>query len=304
LRVTAYTIVVQSAANVGNFLAHGRGTAPVTVDDTAPLFSGITGNNTAFYPITDGYRDSFQPSVHVNEGGRLWLQVFTTKGALVNTIALPHAAAGTFTPVWSGTDTHRRLMPDGAYRYKFIADDAVQNRRNSASYTVHLSRKRIVNRAASFTENGDAGLFFTTDSTCTAHRTDLSLFPHGVWLSNVCNPAANNFQVVAGDYLFKVPAAVRYNSIRLQTYGNTSSAPEPVLSIIYNAATKQYDAVGVGHMAKNNVNVHTTYGTVHGSAHVDSFHLVDVSLGVPNTVSPEDYDIGTVTITVSYSLLQ
>jgi hypothetical protein len=242
--------------------------------------------------------------VHVNEGGRLWLQVFTTKGALVNTIALPHAAAGTFTPVWSGTDTHRRLMPDGAYRYKFIADDAAQNRRTSASYTVHLSRKRIVNRSASFTENGDAGLFVTTDSSCTAHRNDLSLFPHGVWLSNVCNPAGNNFQVVAGDYLFEVPAAVRYNSIRLQTYGNTSSAPEPVLSIIYNAATKQYDAVGVGDMEKNNVNVHTTYGTVHGGAYVDSFHLVDVALGVPNEVSPEDYDIGTVTITVSYSLLQ
>ena len=300
----SYSIVVQSAANVGNFLAHGRATAPVIVDTTAPLFSGITGNNTAFYPIVDGYRDAFQPSVHVNEGGRLWLELFTTKGARVNTIALPHAAAGTFTPVWNGTDSRRRLMPDGAYRYKFVADDAGHNRRISASYVVHLSRKRIVNRAASFTQNGDAGLLITTDTTCTGYSYGLSLFPHGVWLSNVCDPSNDNFQVVAGDYLFKVPAAVRYNAIRVEAYGNTSSAPEPVLSIIYNNATKQYDPVGVGSLTKNNTNVHTTYGTVHGSAYVDGSHFVDVSLGVPNVVSPEDYDIGTVTITVSYSLLQ
>jgi len=144
----------------------------------------------------------------------------------------------------------------------------------------------------------------TTDTTCTGYSYGLSLFPHGVWLSNVCDPSNDNFQVVAGDYLFKVPAAVRYNAIRVEAYGNTSSAPEPVLSIIYNNATKQYDPVGVGSLTKNNTNVHTTYGTVHGSAYVDGSHFVDVSLGVPNVVSPEDYDIGTVTITVSYSLLQ
>jgi hypothetical protein len=194
-------------------------------------------------------------------------------------------------------------LPDGAYRYKLIADDAAHNRRVSASHVVHLSQKRISSRVLTLAANGDTGLLVTTDTTCTGYSYDLSLFPHGVWLSNVCDPSNNNIQVIAADYVFKVPAAVRYNAIRVESYGNTGNAPEPLLSIIYNNATKQYDPVGVGSLTKNDTNVHTTFGTVHGGAYVDASHLLDISLGVPNEASPEDYDIGTVTITVSYSVL-
>src|SRR5207237_8297023 len=131
----------------------------------------------------------------------------------------------------------------------------------------------IAHHRVNLSENDDARQLRTNDSTCTQYNYNASAFPHGVRLSNGCDPVGgSNFQIVAAEYLFKVPAAARYNGIRLSSYGNTINAPEPVLSIIYNAATKEYDPVGIGDMEKNRTNERTTYRTVHGSACFNSGH--------------------------------
>src|SRR5205814_2179883 len=87
-----YTIVVNTTSTTGGVTLEGTATANVTVDRTAPVFSGITGNDTTTYPVVDGFLDAFHPSVHVNEGGSLRLEITTTTGARVRVIAQPHAS--------------------------------------------------------------------------------------------------------------------------------------------------------------------------------------------------------------------
>ena len=86
-----YSIVVTTSAKSGNVTLHGTATATVRVDNSASTLSGITGNGNTFYPVVDGYKDTFRPKVHVNEGGSLWLEVFTMSGTKVKFISHRHA---------------------------------------------------------------------------------------------------------------------------------------------------------------------------------------------------------------------
>src|SRR6185369_10087245 len=70
-----YTIVVSTTSTTGGVTLLGTASADVRVDRTAPAFSAITGNDTTTFPAVDGFLDTFHPSVHVNEGGSLWLEI-------------------------------------------------------------------------------------------------------------------------------------------------------------------------------------------------------------------------------------
>jgi flagellar hook assembly protein FlgD len=116
-----YTIVVTTTAVSGGATLHGTATATVKVEDSAPTLSGVSGSGTTFYPVVDGYQDLFQPTVHVNEGGSLWLEVFTTSGAKVKVIAQPHASVGIFQLRWDGRNLTGGMVAEGWYRYRFVA---------------------------------------------------------------------------------------------------------------------------------------------------------------------------------------
>ena len=299
-----YTIVVATAASAGGATFHGTAQAPVHLDNHGPAFSGISGNGATFYPVHDGYQDVFQPHVHVAEGGGLWLRVENPAGSLVKLVAKPHGGAGTFVISWNGTNRANRLVPAGAYRFKFIAQDSAGNRSGSAAYVVHVSRAHLVNKAVTIVKNGDTGNVGSSDWSCTQYNYN-SNFAHGVWLDNVCDQNYDGVQAIFADYGFSVPGAVRYNSIRVQSYGTPIlHAPEPIAALIYNFATGDFDGVGGAYLAHNQSPVTSTYGTVAGAQHVSGSRVVVVSVGVPNTYYLEDYDIGAVAITVSYSVLQ
>jgi flagellar hook assembly protein FlgD len=297
-----YTLVVTTTATVNGADLQGTATRTVRVDDTPTHFKGITGNGFTFYPVTDGYLDTFGPKVTVDEGGGLWLEIYNSSGSKVREIAFPHASKGTMQFHWNGRTAGGGLLKAGTYRYFFKAQDAAGNRSLSANYHVNLRHEHIVNKTATLHHDGRDGVLSTTDLSCTGASFGLSAFPHGVWLDNVC-PRSDGDQVIVGAYTFTAPGAVRYNNVRLRSYGNTIDAPEAIAAIIFNWSTHGYDTIGGALVSQNNVNAWTNFGTVSTTNRVSSSRAIKVVIGVPNITPPEDYDIGLVELTVSYSVL-
>jgi flagellar hook assembly protein FlgD len=298
-----YTIVVTTTRVSGSVTLHGKATATVRVDDTPPALSGVTGNGATFYPIADGYQDTFRPRVAVNEGGLLWLQVFNGAGVKVRSIGAGHASPGTFERVWNGRNDAGALVAQGRYRYRFVADDRAGNRRISANAYVSVSRKRLVNTSVTLSQHGDAGAINSSAWYCADYSYPLSEFVRGVWLLNVCDEYYDGFQSIWANYSFTVPGAIRYNSIRVQSYGNTIYAPEIIGSLIYNFSHAEWNGVGALTLTSN-ADAWSTYGTVAASGRVSGGRIVKVQVFVPNSYPPEDYDIGVVRITVSYAVLR
>ena len=82
-----YTIVVTTTANRDGSTVDATAVATVRVDDSAPVLSNVTGSASTFYPLDASYRNAFRPSVHVSQGGSLWLEIFTVSGTEVNVVA-------------------------------------------------------------------------------------------------------------------------------------------------------------------------------------------------------------------------
>src|SRR4029077_7117115 len=123
-----YTVAVATSAAGGGITLHGSASEPVRVDHTGSVLALTGGNGATFCPVVDGYLDTFGPTVAVNEGGTLWLQVYTTTGALVAQIAQIHAGAGTIRVNWNGRNRGNVLAAAGTFRFRFLAQDLAGNR--------------------------------------------------------------------------------------------------------------------------------------------------------------------------------
>ncbi len=299
-----YTIVVTTSGARDGVTLHGSATATIRVDDTLPILGGITGNGTTFYPLVVGYEDTFQPKVNVSEAGSLWLEIFTTSGTQVNVIAQPHASIGTFQLTWNGRNLANVVVAEGWYWYHFVAANLAGTRSSSVDYRVYVSHKQLVNKTGTFSLNGNRGMILGSDSTCEQYSYALSAFSNGIWLDNFCDEAIDGFESISTQYSFTVPCAIRYNSITVRSYGNTIDPNEDLLSAIYEPSSRGYDGVGSVVLTRYDTDTWSTLGTVGGADHVSAGHVIAVTVGIGDANPPEDYDIGTVQITVSYAVLQ
>jgi flagellar hook assembly protein FlgD len=298
-----YTIVVNTTSTTGGVTLQGTATANVTVDRTAPAFSGITGNDTTTYPAVDGFLDTFHPSVHVNEGGSLWLEITTTTGARVRVLAQPHANSGTFRFSWTGRDAAGRGVPAGSYHYRFIAQDRAGNRSLSRTSLVRVSYQRTLRAGVRVARNGNLGRVSTTNARCTQYSLGFSNFEHGLFLDNLCDRGFDGNQFIYADYTMAVPGAVAYHSISVRALGETIHAPEPISAYVYDFTHGTWDLVGTAMLTKNAKPVRTTFGPISGLHHVSLRHRVRVRIAVPDKVTPEDYDIASVSMAITYSVL-
>jgi flagellar hook assembly protein FlgD len=301
-----FTITVATAAVSSGTTVHGSVTASVRVDDTPSVLHGAGGNGVTFYPVVDGYLDNFGPKVTANEGGTLWLQIYTTTGTLVAQIAQAHAGAGTFQINWNGHNRANALAAAGTYRFRFLAQDLAGNRSTTIFGTVYLSLRHLVTKVVTITKPGNPAILGTSDTTgCTLYSYTATVFAHGVALRNRCDYNVVGPQVILAEYLFAVPAAIRYNSIRLQSLGRANRVPQLLVGVINNWQTNDVDIVGDSTMGRANVNLTSIYGTVPAAGHINGSRHVDVAVALGDQPGGPDliYDMGTVSIVVSYAVL-
>jgi flagellar hook assembly protein FlgD len=296
-----YTILVETAA--GGLL--GTASAHVRVDNTRPNLGVPSGANVTFYPVHDGYGDVFSSHVSTNEPGTLWLVITTTSGHNVRVLKHTHGNTGTFTLTWDGLSSGGHLVPQGVYHFRWDAQDTAGNLRTGHTYALTLSYKRLVTHTATMQKNGDQAYEYgATDTSCVEVSRALSFFSHGVWMLNVCDEAFDGDQGVAAFFSFAVPGATRYNSIAVSSYGETQNAPEHIGALTYNNSTTDWDVVGAPLLTRDDAPAWVGYGSTGAGNHVSSNHSVGVMILVPNFDGDEDYDLGAVRVTISYSILQ
>jgi flagellar hook assembly protein FlgD len=303
-----YTILVTTTTNRAGTTVVATTAATVRVDNSAPVLSALTGNASTFFPRDATYRNAFRPSVHVSQGGSLWLEIFTVSGTEVNVVAQPHAGPGTFHVTWNGRNRAGALAAAGTYRFHFTAQNVASTRGSSPTGVVHLSHLRAVNKKVTFSKEGaDFNILHSSDAACARYSYKHSTFKRGVLLENACSRSIVGVRVVYADFAFTIPSAVSYASIKVLSYGATlKHAPESVLAHIYSYSTRKWESAGEARVSGNRNKHWSAYGTVHTGGRVSGHDVVKVRITVPDFRVPagEDYDLGTVAITVALTELQ
>jgi flagellar hook assembly protein FlgD len=296
-----YTIVVNTTTGSGPTLLQGGDTATVRVDHTGTSFTALTGVGSTTFPVRDGYRDRFRPTVRVNEGGRLRLVIFTPHGSRLRVISKPHASKGTFEFEWNGRNAKNQLVPPGTYGFQFNAEDQAGNRNSSRRFAVRVSHRRTVRKTVTVLRPGDVGNVGATNARCTQYSFGFSNFAHGLWLDNFCDRGFDD-AVIYADYTFAVPGAVHYDDIRVRTVGATYS-PGPISVQVYNFTDSKWEAAGSTTLRTKSKVVSSTFRAVSGAHRVSLRHRVRIRVLVPNLRRQEDYDIARAGIVVSYRVL-
>jgi FlgD Ig-like domain len=251
----------------------------------------------------DGYHDVFRPTVRVDEGGSLWLEIFNHTGAAVRTIAHPHARAGTFTLTWNGRNAAGRLVGAGRFHYRFVAQHPGSRRVSSRLSEVTVSRRRLVLRIRTLSQRGDRGVAFSWPGapSCAGFSRDASAFRGGLWVANICRPKSYPNEHVVVAYTFTVPHAVHYHRIRLAVFGQTHLHGSRLTGMIYNDSSRAWEQRTV--TLTSPAPTDTTLNGASGNTTVNPAHKVRVSIQIPFARSGGEYDIGTVSVRIPYDVL-
>jgi hypothetical protein len=192
-------------------------------------------------------------------------------------------------------------MVTGTFNFAFVGEDKAGNRKKTGLGIVYSSGKRLVGKATTVTRNGDdAYSIASTDPGCTDYYYSLSHFAYGLWLLNVCNYSD---EVIFAKYSFTVPSAVRYDSLKVSTYGGTINPGECIGALTYDYSRGEWEAVSVIDIFGYDEHKWSNFGSISASGNVSN-RVIKVSIGVTNYCGISDYDIGKVRIVVNYAVLQ
>jgi subtilisin family serine protease/flagellar hook assembly protein FlgD len=296
-----YTVVVNSSHAASTLTLRGIVQRTVKVDRTAPKMSGIAGNGVRLYPVKDGYKDSFTPTVTINERSRLTLTVKNRAGKVVRTMSASKAA-GKRSITWNGRTAARKLLPAGTYTWRLTVQDAAGNRRTSPTYIVKVSAKRLL--AKTWTKQVDASTSYSYGGTetCAGASPADSSYAHGMWLLNDCDYAVEGTQLAIGYYRFTLPAAVSYSSLRFSAYGYTYYGPAAIRGSFYLPSAD--DVRITKPVSRGSSGADWVAWSTSAPGVVDASRQVRVALMVSNEYGdPSDFDAKYVSLKVTYKIL-
>ena len=133
--------VTSSALVAGRQLVGAADSIPLTIDLTAPGMTGLTASGFTFFPVKDGYLDTFAPLVTLSEGGTLTLTVRSGSGAVVKRLSGVRTAGRT-SLVWDATGATGKVVPAGRYTWQYAVTDAAGNTRTASAASVVVSSAR------------------------------------------------------------------------------------------------------------------------------------------------------------------
>lgn len=295
-----YTVRVDSTAKInGVWVTGSSNTRTVRVDDTAPWMSAISGNHGVFYPVQDGYRDTFAPGVTLNEAGWLKLKIYDTRGHVLRTIS-GYRHAGRTSIGWSGYDAHGHRYA-GTFRWTLTATDGSGNHRTTGKYWGTASGKRLVAHTVTYTKAGAGWTnVLYTDGDCTQAA---SSYPTGVWMDNVCDPYYDGFQFIEAEYHFTLPKAAAYGRMSVNILGSTLDTPSRAFAV-FRRSNGTWDGGTTAVVRDTGDGAWYSLGGVAASGHGNP---VIVRIGVDDSLNDElntsDLDLQKVKFSLTYYTL-
>ena len=201
----------------------GYASRTVVVDRTSPGLSGTTGVGATIYPVRDGYRDTFVPSIYAGEASYLSLRIYNPSGTRIRVVNAPLAGPGRRSLTWDGKTSSGAIAPAGTYSFDFVATDAVSNARVTGRYTFYVSSKRLVVRSAERVVTPAATHVTAYVGACSRGTTPAAIGQwsgsHGYYSDFYCDSYGSIDGLVVSDHQYALPAAVKYGNVSIAAVG-------------------------------------------------------------------------------------
>ncbi len=295
-----YTLTISTRKVVGRVTLVGSVSRAIVVDTAAPTMTSVVGSGTTFYPIRDGYADSFSPSVVLKERVTLTLTIRNSRGVVRTVSAAKNP--GRQSLAWNGSAASGAAVPAGAYTFTYSVRDSAGNVRTTGKYRVTVSLKKLAAKSATVTMRGSQAYSAgASDPGCAFASTAYSDYATGLWLYNECYSPS---EVAAGLYRFTVPAAARYRTLRIDVLGYSFYGPSRVRGHVFDA-NETNPALSGGVLISTSREGWYNLGTFSAAGRVSATHRVSGGLVVTTESGwASDFDVAQIKLTVGYDILQ
>ena len=266
--------------------------------------SGVGASLATFYPVKDGYRDVIQFRGTPHEPLTVAVRIYDSSGHSVRAWTLSERVTPWLVS-WNGRTAAGTLLPAARYRVVQRAQDRLGHVQSwTSDFT--LSHKKLTWLTGVITKRGSA----TSDMWRWGSwaGTGASRFAGGIQIHANPSPYGGggiNFSQVNLGWVFKLPSALKYGTVRFSILGVGRAGAEPATISMLNTATDEED--GARLVGRSYAWYRTSAA---GSTHVNANHQVwgFASVEATGSVSYLGYygyeDIKSVRLTFDYLVLQ
>ena len=223
----AYTVRLETTKTVGGSEVTGSAELMVEVDRSAPLARRMQATPGTFFPVQDGYLDKATIKADLSEDVEsLRADVVDAQGKRVRTLDAGPQRRGTRTLVWDGRSASGAMVAAGRYGVRFTLRDAAGNQTVTDSKSLVVSDKKLVKKSVVQTMAPKTNLAGHVIGNCSQIWYPAKKNWPGslTYLSNydVCYSPTDTQQLAFTRHAIKLPAAVKYGNVRVDTYGARS----------------------------------------------------------------------------------
>lgn len=208
--------------------AKGAVSTLIAIDTTPPRFLTLSAPQ-IFYPVRDGYNDTFTVSGSQTKSVRMQLVIDDATGAHHVTIVSQAKGPGNFGITWDGRDSAGHFVPAGNYSWWLVATDSAGNHAQTGRHSIVASAHHLVARTTTVDLNGSA--IFDQDSgpidTCATEN----VVGTSVEMTSSCG--FGTFAGVAA-WRFTLPTEIRYESMQLSIW-LTHNTTSDLLEFVYDS---------------------------------------------------------------------
>lgn len=289
----------------------GLATTTVRLDKNKPVVTLRSTPNQTFYPVADGYKDTWTAQFQLDDPFkdvpvRVTMTIKNSAGTTVRSISadkpVESLVAVKESLSWDAKNTAGTRVTAGKYKVTITATDKGGNKSVAATDAVTVSKKKLTTFTKVVSKSGTSAYAVGAGAACVTSTHTGSTYAAGLWLKNNC--PRTNPQIAAAFFHLTVPAAVSYTSFKVTTSGRSHSQPAEVIAGIYGTQIDDYDLTYPSKKVTVATTQTLTLGTVTGPGHAPG-KVVDLVVFVPNDAYGPltDWDVQTAKVTVTYRAL-
>jgi len=211
----AYTLQITTSDGT----LQGLASSQVRVDRRGPSLTGVHLSSKRVLPVNDDYLDTVTVGAKLGETVRSLRLEVSNRSGVVRSIPVSRRTGPADTAATWDARVGRRPQAPGTYRVRFVAEDLAGNRRASARRTITVSGQQLVQRSGSISVSARESLedIFADDCSEVFRRTSGR---HNGWVAySSSSTCTSGDAYAAADHQVRLPAAVRYGTVRVSAYG-------------------------------------------------------------------------------------
>jgi flagellar hook assembly protein FlgD len=221
-----HTITVQQCNTAGDHCAGATKSVTIIKDTHAPRWSIVSASNKTVFPVRDHYKDSTHLSARVSEKlTKAVVEIRALGGRVVRTLNLGREDAGWVGANWNGRTAGGAIVPKGRYTFRFIGTDRSGLIGKSDAKRLVVSDKQLVGKTVTKTVSALGSGYANISGGCSGvYSLDYRGSKYG-WRTGLgyysrtkCDGSRSEDLALAL-HRTAAPKAVRYGSLRIDTYG-------------------------------------------------------------------------------------